>query len=136
MQSYFRYCVILVKLLLILFLVLLSFTIVFGGTITVESLPSGKNTGMPYKWSLNTWNNFCPLCGKYDCLLINPKGVYENELTCKYCDADYCGSSGIDKSSKPRTRLTKTKFYKNEIDGWLNTNNSINSRKKYYLIFF
>lgn len=115
MQFYFRYFNILLIFLISSCLILSSLNMVSAGKITIESLPSGKNTGMPYKWTLNTWDNFCPLCGKYDSLLINPKGVYENELTCKYCDADYCGSSGIDKSLKPRTKLIKTKFYKNNL---------------------
>ncbi|KZX16921.1 spore cortex-lytic enzyme precursor [Methanobrevibacter cuticularis] len=76
-------------------------------TITIKSLPSAGGTGLPYVWTTNTWVDYCPLCGKYECLLINPKGVYESELTCKYCGADYCGSSGKDKAYKSRATLIR-----------------------------
>ncbi|BBL61756.1 MAG: peptidoglycan-binding protein [Methanobrevibacter arboriphilus] len=76
-------------------------------TITITSLPSAGGTGLPYKWTTNTWENYCPLCGKYGGLVINPKGVYEKELTCKYCDADYCGSSGKDKAYGSRATLIR-----------------------------
>lgn len=76
-------------------------------TIAITSLPSAGGSGLPYKWTTNTWGNYCPLCGKDGGLTINPKGVYEKELTCKYCDADYCGSSGKDKAYKSRATLTR-----------------------------
>jgi cell wall hydrolase len=76
-------------------------------TITITSLPSAGGTGLSYKWTTNTWVNHCPLCGKDGGLTVNPKGVYEKELTCKYCDADYCGSSGKDKASSSRATLTR-----------------------------
>lgn len=76
-------------------------------TITITSLPSAGGSGLAYKWTTNTWVNHCPLCGKDGGLTINPKGVYEKELTCKYCDADYCGSSGKDKAYTCRARLTR-----------------------------
>lgn len=76
-------------------------------TITITSLPSASGTGLPYVWTTNTWKNYCPLCGKYGGLLINPKGVYEKEITCKYCDADYCGSSGKDKAYGSRATLIR-----------------------------
>ena len=44
------------------------------------------------------WVDYCPLCHHYNCLLNNPKGTYEGEITCGRCDADYDGTTGADKS--------------------------------------
>lgn len=44
------------------------------------------------------WLNYCPMCHHYGCLLKNPKGTHEGELTCSRCDADYDGCTGADKS--------------------------------------
>lgn len=54
-------------------------------------------SGLPYQWTFEEWFDYCPACGHYDCLLINPKGVPESELTCSRCGADYCGVTGLDK---------------------------------------
>ena len=43
--------------------------------------------------------DYCPLCHHYNCLLNNPKGTYEGEITCGRCDADYDGTTGYDKSA-------------------------------------
>ena len=45
------------------------------------------------------WEDYCPLCDHYGCLLVNPKGTYEGEVTCSACDADYDGCTGYDKSA-------------------------------------
>jgi len=37
------------------------------------------------------------MCGGSDCLLINPKGTIEGEITCAVCDSDFDGTSGCDK---------------------------------------
>jgi hypothetical protein len=37
---------------------------------------------------------------------MNPKKVPERELTCRRCDADFCGVTGLDKAHKRRWRLT------------------------------
>ncbi|WP_409200415.1 hypothetical protein [Methanobrevibacter sp. DSM 116169] len=50
--------------------------------------------------------NYCPLCKSQGTLTINPKGVYEGEITCKNCDADYCIVSGSDKMYNSRGTLT------------------------------
>lgn len=76
-------------------------------TITITAKPSAGGTGLSYKWYTTTWINYCPLCGHYNTLTINPKGVYERELTCSYCDADYCGASGKEKSYVCKGYLTK-----------------------------
>lgn len=59
-----------------------------------------------YTWYHRAWLDYCPACGHYDCLLVNPKGVPESELTCSVCGADYCGVTGLDKGGK-RWRLTR-----------------------------
>lgn len=79
-------------------------------SLTVTMLPS-SSTKYDYIYYTTTWLNFCPHCGYYGSLLINPKGTVEGELTCDYCDADYCGVSGNEKISSPTyvlTRLTES----------------------------
>lgn len=73
-------------------------------TITIKAKPS---CGCRYKycWYTSTFINKCPHCGKK--LLINPKGVYEKELTCSKCSADYCGVCGKEKYSWSKYYLTK-----------------------------
>ena len=80
-------------------------------TLTVTMLPSGTGTissgqyqYIPYT---TTWLNYCPHCKYYGTLLVNPKGVPEGEFTCAYCDADYCGVSGLDKCVNPVLSLTR-----------------------------
>jgi len=53
------------------------------------------SSNLPYKWFNTTFENKCAFCGEK--LLVNPKEVPESELTCSYCDADFCGVSGKDK---------------------------------------
>lgn len=50
-----------------------------------------------YRWYYRVWGDYCPACHHYGCLLVNPKGVPEGELTCSRCGADYCGVIGLDK---------------------------------------
>ena len=64
--------------------------------ISVTAKPSA-DTDLPYKNYTKTWYDFCPLCGDYDVLTINPKGTFEVEITCSNCGADYCAVSGKDK---------------------------------------
>lgn len=68
-------------------------------TITVWGKPSCQSChkNVPYRWYKRTWVDYCPHCHRYNCLLINPKGVPEKELTCKYCDSDYDIFCGHDK---------------------------------------
>lgn len=42
--------------------------------------------------------DYCPLCHHSNCLLDNPKGTHEGEITCGVCDADYDGTTGYDKN--------------------------------------
>lgn len=52
------------------------------------------------------WVNECPFDG--GSLGVNPKGVYEGEITCYNCDADFDGCTGYDKcGSGARARLTR-----------------------------
>lgn len=48
------------------------------------------------------------MCGHHNCLLNNPKGTYEGEITCAICDADYDGCTGYDKhGGGARARLER-----------------------------
>lgn len=51
---------------------------------------------MPYKWYKTNFVKKCPHCGSNQ-LLNNPKRVYEKEVTCGKCGADYCGVCGHEK---------------------------------------
>ena len=83
---------------LILILSLIGVAVVPAiSTITVTAKPSA-DTDLPYVNHTKTWYNFCPLCGGYNTLTVNPKGTYEVELTCSYCQADFCAVSGKDKN--------------------------------------
>lgn len=64
--------------------------------ITVTALPSCNNPA-PYNYKTMIYENYCPNCGSHDSLTINPKGVYEMELTCSICDSDYCAYCGKEK---------------------------------------
>ena len=77
--------------------------------ITVNMLPSYSTKDYQYINYTTSWLNYCPCCGYYGTLLINPKGTYEGELTCAFCDADFCGVTGHEKiegSDKVLTRLS------------------------------
>ena len=67
-------------------------------TISLWAKPSVRS-GYSYKWHYRTWINYCPNCHHYNCLLVNPKGVPEKELTCGVCDSDFCGVTGKEKYS-------------------------------------
>lgn len=80
------------------------------------------------------WENYCPLCHHYGCLVVNPKGTYEGEITCSRCDADYDGCSGYDKSAYgARARLTPAQVEEepetNEIEK-TNTQNDTSTIEK------
>lgn len=67
----------------------------------------GVMSGYRYTWHYRAWEDYCPACGHHDCLLMNPKGVPERELTCRYCGADYDGVKGWEKMPHPRWRLKR-----------------------------
>ena len=78
--------------------------------LTVTMYPSVSSDYQYIKY-VTTWLNYCPQCGYYGTLLINPKGTYEGELTCDHCDCDFCGVTGKEKisgSTKYLTRLSPT----------------------------
>ena len=70
----------------------------FRPTISLWAKPSVRS-GYAYKWYYRTWVDYCPNCHHYGCLLVNPKGVPERELTCARCDSDFCGVTGKEKYS-------------------------------------
>ncbi|WP_296884622.1 transglutaminase domain-containing protein [uncultured Methanobrevibacter sp.] len=79
--------------------------------LTVSMYPSYSTEEYEYRNYTTTWLNYCPNCGYYGTLLINPKHTYEGEFTCCYCDCDYCGVTGHEKiegSDKVLTRLSES----------------------------
>lgn len=77
-------------------------------TITITAKPScGCNNG--YYWHKRTFINYCPHCHHYNCLVNKHKwqSRYEQELTCKYCDSDFCGVCGKTKYSWSRVYLRR-----------------------------
>jgi len=77
------------------------------GTNTIEGYfhPGGMYGGYTGYY---TYMDYCPLCHHHNCLLLNPKGTYEGEITCSHCDADYDGCTGYDKhGGGARARLER-----------------------------
>ena len=68
-------------------------------SLTVTMMPSSVDALKEYQYIkyTTTWLNYCPKCGYYGTLLINPKHTHEGELTCSQCDSDFCGVTGMDK---------------------------------------
>lgn len=64
-----------------------------------------RKEGLKYKKYYACYINKCPFCGRP--LSNNPKRVPDGELTCTHCDADFCGTCGREKLSRPRARLTQ-----------------------------
>ncbi|MFA0833569.1 MAG: hypothetical protein ACC609_06135 [Methanobacterium formicicum] len=79
-----------------------AFVVLLLGALPVSSaasiggyfIPGGMYGG---ESGYHYWENYCPLCHHYGGLVVNPKGTYEGEITCSYCDADYDGCTGYDK---------------------------------------
>ena len=63
--------------------------------------------GYPYKWYYRTFVDYCPNCRHYNALLKNPKGVPENEYTCRFCDSDFDGVVGKEKYSWSKVYLRR-----------------------------
>ena len=63
--------------------------------------------GYPYKWYYRTFIDYCPNCKHYNALLKNPKGVPENEYTCRFCDSDFDGVVGKEKYSWSKVYLRR-----------------------------
>ena len=77
-------------------------------TITITSKPS-CGCGYGYYWHTFTYVNYCPNCHHYNCLVNKHKWAarYEQELTCKICDCDWCGCCGKMKYSWSHLYLKK-----------------------------
>lgn len=74
--------------------------------VTITSKPScGCHYG--YYWHTKSFVDFCPNCHRYNALVNKHKwpARFEQELTCKYCDCDWCGCCGKMKYSWSRTYL-------------------------------
>jgi hypothetical protein len=92
-------------------------TVTKANTIVATGKPSCIHCSHPYKKYTTVFINYCPVCKKEGTLTINPKGVYEGEITCgsgtssnNYgggCDADYCIVCGFEKSYNNKHKLTK-----------------------------
>ena len=76
-------------------------------TITVNMLPSYSTSEYSYQNYTTTWLNYCPIGNHYGTLQVNPKGTYEGELTCYYCDSDFCGVTGHEKIEGSNYTLTR-----------------------------
>jgi len=65
-----------------------------AGTVEGYFIPGGMYGGYSGYY---VWEDYCPNCDHVNCLLVNPKGTYEGEITCAICDSDYDGTTGADK---------------------------------------
>ena len=95
-------------------------------TVTMK-VSAGGTSYNPGVFYTTVWLNYCPQCGYYGTLLINPKGTAEGELTCAYCDCDYCGVSGKEKISSSTNVLTRLTESIPESSGKVGDNISINA---------
>lgn len=77
-------------------------------TITITAKPS-CGCRHSYTWHKRSFVDYCPHCHHYNCLVNKHKwqSRYEQELTCKFCDSDFCGVCGKTKYSWSRTYLRK-----------------------------
>lgn len=76
--------------------------------VTITAKPScGCNNG--YYWHKRSFVDYCPHCHHYNCLVNKHKwqSQYEQELTCKICDSDFCGVCGKTKYSWSRYYLRR-----------------------------
>lgn len=62
-----------------------------------------------YTWHKRSFINYCPHCKHYNCLVNKHKwqSRYEQELSCKICDSDFCGVCGKTKYSWSRVYLRR-----------------------------
>ena len=82
------------KLLGFIAILFLSIGAVNAGTIEGYFMPGGMYGGHSGYYE---WVDYCPQCGHHNCLMVNPKGTVEGEITCSVCDSDYDGCTGADK---------------------------------------
>ena len=62
-----------------------------------------------YTWHKRSFIDYCPHCHHYNCLVNKHKwqSRYEQELSCKICDSDFCGVCGKTKYSWSRVYLRR-----------------------------
>ena len=62
-----------------------------------------------YIWHKMSFVDYCPHCHHYNCLVNKHKwqSRYEQELSCKFCDSDFCGVCGKTKYSWSRTYVRR-----------------------------
>lgn len=62
-----------------------------------------------YTWHKRSFIDYCPHCHHYNCLVNKHKwqSRYEQELTCKFCDSDFCGVCGKNKYSWSKVYLRR-----------------------------
>lgn len=77
-------------------------------TVTITSKPSCGCRNV-YRWHTRTFLDYCPNCRHYDCLTNKHKwgARYEQEISCKICDSDFCGVCGKEKYSWSHVYLKK-----------------------------
>ena len=97
-----------------------------NATLTVNMMPSVSSSYQYINYT-TTWLNYCPKCGYFGTLLINPKHVHEGELTCYFCDSDYCGVTGKDKLVSSDIYLTRLSESVPVDEGEVGTNISVSS---------
>ena len=74
--------------------------------LTVNMMPSSSHTeGFDYKNYTTTWLSYCPNCNYYGTLADHIKHSPEGEVTCRFCDCDYCGVTGYEKDWGSTLRL-------------------------------
>ena len=97
-------------------------------TIVAVAKPSSADAGKySYRWYKTVFKNYCPNCKKSgglrfdggkktkcitsqtDGLGYKPSVQAEKEITCAYCDSDYCGVTGQEKSHGHISRLKTVK---------------------------
>ena len=97
--------------------------------LTVNMMPSSTHAHeYTYQNYTTTWLSYCPQCGYYGTLLDNPKHVSpEGEITCHYCDCDYCGVTGYEKDWGSDLRITNLTIPTPLTPGGVGDNISISS---------
>lgn len=77
-------------------------------TITITAKPS-CGCRHSYTWHKRSFVDYCPHCHHYNCLVNKHKwqSRYEQELSCKFCDSDFCGVCGKTKYSWSKVYLRR-----------------------------
>lgn len=81
-------------------------------TITMTGKPSCSRCARnhcSYTWRTRTYVNYCPHCHRYNVLGNKHKweSRHEKEITCFYCDSDFCVNCGKTKYSWSRVYLRR-----------------------------